>query len=120
MFKIKINLCVYRLLVHKKTVYTKINFNFNFVIVQQDAKIQQYICLISIGLSFQQRLLELDIAVKDLEPESPLDMEDEPPDVDTLFGFLDPKISDTVHVSPGTTVYGVSSLSCVATNIHLI
>jgi hypothetical protein len=34
-------------------------------------------------------------------------MEDEPPDVDTLFGFLDAKIPEGVHVSPGTTVYGV-------------
>lgn len=79
-----------------------------------------YICLISIELPFQKRLLELDIEIKDLEPESTLDMEDEPPDVDTIFGFLDPKISDSVHVSPGTTVYGVSLLSSVATNTQLI
>lgn len=62
----------------------------------------------------------MDIEIKDLEPESTLDVEDEPPDVDTLFGFLDPKASDSVHVSPGTTVYGVSLLSSLATNIHLI
>ncbi|PNF26048.1 Myosin-VIIa [Cryptotermes secundus] len=57
--------------------------------------------------NYKKRLLELDIEIKDLEPESTLYMEDEPPDVDTIFGFLDPKISDSVHVSPGTTVYGV-------------
>jgi hypothetical protein len=79
-----------------------------------------YICLISIELPFQKRLLELDIEIKDLEPESIIDMEDEPPDVDKLFGFLDPKVSDTVHVSPGTTIYGVSLLSSIATNTHLI
>jgi hypothetical protein len=54
--------------------------------------------------------LELDIEIKDLEPESTLDIEDEPPDVDTLFGFLDPKTSGTGHISPATTVYGVSLL----------
>jgi hypothetical protein len=79
-----------------------------------------YMCLISIEISLQKRLLELDIEIKDLEPESTIDLEDEPPDVDKLFGFLDPKISDNVHVSPGTTVYGVSLHSSVAINIHLI
>jgi hypothetical protein len=57
--------------------------------------------------------------VKDIEPENTLDMEDEPPDVDTLFGFLDPRTGDSGHVSPGTTVYGVSFLNSVATSIHL-
>jgi hypothetical protein len=47
-------------------------------------------------------------------------MEDEPPDVDTLFGFLDPNMSDSGHVSPGTTVYGVSFINSVAININLL
>jgi hypothetical protein len=38
-------------------------------------------------------------------------MEDETPDVDALFDFLDQKISDRDHVLPSTNVYGVSFLS---------
>jgi hypothetical protein len=38
-------------------------------------------------------------------------VEYETPDVDALFDFLDPKISDRHHVLPSTNVYGVSFLS---------
>lgn len=57
--------------------------------------------------NYKKRLLELDMEVKDFEPENITDMEDEPPDVDTLFGFLDPNISDMDHVLPSTNVYGI-------------
>jgi hypothetical protein len=58
--------------------------------------------------------------VKDFEPENITDMEDEPPDVDTLFGFLDPNISDMDHVLPSTNVYGVSLLISVAASTRII
>jgi hypothetical protein len=57
--------------------------------------------------------------VNNFEPENVTDMEDEPPDVDTLFGFLDSKMSDRHHVFPSTTVYGVSFLSCLM-SVHFI
>jgi hypothetical protein len=47
-------------------------------------------------------------------------MDDEPPDVDTLFDFLDPRIGDSGHVSPGITAYGVSFLSFSTASIHLV
>jgi hypothetical protein len=77
-------------------------------------------CIINTALPCQKRLLELDMEVKDFEPENITDVEDEPPDVDTLFGFLDPKISDRDHVLPSTNVYGVSFLSSLAASIHII
>lgn len=53
----------------------------------------------------------MDKEVKDFAPESITDVEYETPDVDALFDFLDPKISDGGHVRPSTNVYGVSFLS---------
>jgi hypothetical protein len=38
-------------------------------------------------------------------------MEGETPDVDALFDFLDPKISERHDVPPSTNVFGVSFLS---------
>jgi len=57
--------------------------------------------------NYKKRLHELDKEVKGFAPESIADVEHEPPDVDALFDFLDPKISDTGHVLPSTNLYGI-------------
>jgi hypothetical protein len=38
-------------------------------------------------------------------------MEDETPDLDLLFDFLEPKINNRHHFVPNTNVYGVSFLN---------
>jgi hypothetical protein len=63
---------------------------------------------INTALTSQKRLRELDKEVKDFAPESITDVEYVTPDVDALFDFLDPKISDRDRVLPSTNLYGVS------------
>jgi hypothetical protein len=66
---------------------------------------------INTALTWQKRLSELDKEVKGFASESITDVEYEAPDVDALFDFLEPKISDRGHVLPSTNLYGVSFLS---------